>query len=288
MLKTIERTIPTDAATPERDKELSRASDLSARAWLDVKDGLQGWRLWWLLGIGDIRQRYRRSRLGQFWITLSVAIFVTAIGVVYAAIFRQPIAQYLPYLATTFVVWGLISGIVNDSAMAFVQAEGYLRQQSLPKTSFVLRVLTRNVVVFGHNVVILPVVYLLFGVLPSWTWLLALVGLAMIIVAGYLGGLTCAILCARFRDLPQIIQNIMQVAFFVTPVTWQVEFIAEPSRHWVAMNPFAAFLRLVAEPLLGRWPDPVDYAVAAGSIAGLAGVAWPLFGRFRSRIVYWL
>ncbi len=40
MLKTIERTIPTDAATPERDKELSRASDLSARAWLDVKEGL--------------------------------------------------------------------------------------------------------------------------------------------------------------------------------------------------------------------------------------------------------
>lgn len=220
MLKTIERTTLADAAT-RRGPRSPPASELSASAWLDVKEGLQSWRLWWLLGIGDIRQRYRRSRLGQFWITLSVAIFVTVIGVVYAAIFRQPITQYLPYLATTFVVWGLISGIVNDSAMAFVQAEGYLRQQSLPKTSFVLRVLTRNVVAFGHNVVILPVVYLLFGILPSWTWLLALAGLAMILVAGSLGGLTCAILCARFRDLPQIIQNIMQVAFFVTPVTWQ-------------------------------------------------------------------
>ena len=120
MLKTIERTILADAATPARAKESSRASELSASAWLDVKEGLQSWRLWWLLGIGDIRQRYRRSRLGQFWITLSVAIFVTVLSVVYAAIFRQPITQYLPYLATTFVVWGLISGIVNDSAMAFV------------------------------------------------------------------------------------------------------------------------------------------------------------------------
>jgi lipopolysaccharide transport system permease protein len=288
MLKTIDSPVDADAAPPTQAEEISRASEMTTRAWLDVKDGLQGWRLWWLLGIGDIRQRYRRSRLGQFWITLSVTIFVMAIGVVYAAIFRQPITQYLPYLATTFIVWGLISGIVVDSCTAFIQAEGFLRQQALPKTSFILRVLTRNIVAFGHNVIILPPIYLMFGVPPTWTWLLALTGLGLILLAGFLSGLLCAILCARFRDLPQIIQNIMQVAFFVTPVTWQVELIAEPSRHWVAFNPFAAFLRLVSEPLLGRWPDPADYAIAVVSVLALALVAWHLFRRYRHRIVYWL
>src|SRR5215207_5066472 len=73
------------------------------RALLDLRQGFESWRVWWLLGIGDIRQRYRRSRIGQFWITLSIAIFVFAIGIVYAAIFQQPMAQYLPYLATTYI-----------------------------------------------------------------------------------------------------------------------------------------------------------------------------------------
>jgi lipopolysaccharide transport system permease protein len=250
--------------------------------------GFQSWRVWWLLGIGDIRQRYRRSRIGQFWITLSIAIFVVAIGVVYSALFKQPIKDYLPYLATTYVVWVLIAGIVTDSTSAFVQAEGFLRQQALPKTTFILRVLVRNAVSFAHNIIVLPIIFVVFGVAPSWTWLAAPLGLLLIAVAGFVGGLVCAILCTRFRDLPQIIQNFIQVAFFVSPVTWQVELLDESARHWVYLNPFAAFLRLVSEPLLGRLPSFTTYASALVTILVLCAIAGPLFARFRQRIVYWL
>jgi ABC-type polysaccharide/polyol phosphate export permease len=264
------------------------SSGRARRAWLDLLQGFSGWRVWWLLGIGDIRQRYRRSRIGQFWITLSIAIFVVAIGVVYSALFKQPIKDYLPYLATTYVVWVLIAGIVNDSTSAFIQAEGFLRQQALPKTTFVLRVLVRNAVSFAHNIIVLPVIFLVFGVAPSWTWAAALFGLVLIAVAGFLGGLILAILCTRFRDLPQIIQNFIQVAFFISPVTWQVELLDEPVRFWVNLNPFAAFLRVVSEPLLGRLPNFTTYASAIVTIVILCAVAAPLFVRFRQRIVYWL
>ncbi|MDF2811317.1 MAG: hypothetical protein K0S56_2348, partial [Microvirga sp.] len=98
----------------------------------------------------------------------------------------------------------------------------------------------------------------------------------------------CAILCTRFRDLPQIIQNFIQVAFFISPVTWQVELLDEQFRYLVNVNPFAAFLRIVSEPLLGRIPDIATYASAGLTIVVLALIAWPLFSRFRQRIVYWL
>ena len=38
----------------------------------DIQESFERWQLWWLLGLNDIRQRYRRSRLGQTWITLSL------------------------------------------------------------------------------------------------------------------------------------------------------------------------------------------------------------------------
>jgi lipopolysaccharide transport system permease protein len=279
-----ERTMP-DVVDAPRD---FAPKGLNWRAWMDLRDGVQNWRVWWLLGIGDIRQRYRRSRIGQFWITLSVAVFVGAIGVVYSALFKQPIKEYIPYLAATYIVWVLISGIITDSTTAFVQAENFLRQQALPKTTFIFRVLVRNFVSFAHNIIILPVIFLILGIAPSWTWLAALGGLILITLAGFLSGLICSILCTRFRDLPQIIQNFMQVAFFVSPVTWQVEILSEPLRGWVNLNPFAAFLRIVSEPLLGRLPDFATYASAILTIVGLALVACPLFSRFRPRIVYWL
>jgi lipopolysaccharide transport system permease protein len=182
----------------------------------------------------------------------------------------------------------LISGIAIDSTSAFVQAEGFLRQQALPKTTFILRILVRNFVSFGHNIIVLPIVFLVFGVSPAWTWFAALGGLALIAIVGFLGGLICAILCTRFRDLPQIIQNFIQVAFFVSPVTWQVEMLDEGVRHWFLINPFTAFLRIVSEPLLGRMPEATTYIAAAVTILMLAITAWPLFRRFRQRIVYWL
>ncbi|WP_046864953.1 ABC transporter permease [Microvirga massiliensis] len=264
------------------------ASSSHARAWRDVREGLESWRIWWLLGIGDIRQRYRRSRIGQFWITLSVAVFITAIGVVYSTLFKQPITEYLPYLATTYIIWTLISGIILDSTSAFIQAESFLRQQAMAKSTFILRVLVRNLVAFGHNIIVLPIVFLIFGVAPSWTWLAALAGLLLILVAGFLAGLILAILCTRFRDLPQIIQNFVQVMFFVTPIMWRSDQLGVQALYIVGLNPFAAFLRIVSEPLLGRVPGLLTYALALLTIAALALIAWPLFRRYRPRIVYWL
>jgi lipopolysaccharide transport system permease protein len=51
-----------------------------------------------------------------------MAIFVSAIGVVYAILFRQPISEYLPYIATTYVVWTLISGVGLESTVIFQQS----------------------------------------------------------------------------------------------------------------------------------------------------------------------
>src|SRR5580704_6237241 len=94
-----------------------------ALAWRDVSVGLIDWRVWLLLGMNDIRPGYRRSRLGQFWITLAMAITIVTLGFLYAYLFHQPLADYLPYLGTSFVVWGLLSNIVLDSCSVFIAAE---------------------------------------------------------------------------------------------------------------------------------------------------------------------
>src|SRR5579859_5155404 len=113
-------------------------------AWRDVSVGLIDWRVWLLLGMNDIRQRYRRSRLGQFWITLAMAITIVTLGFLYAYLFHQSLTLYLPYLGTGFVVWGLISSVILEGCSVFISAEGYLRQVPMPKSIYVHRMLVRN------------------------------------------------------------------------------------------------------------------------------------------------
>ncbi|MFC1455634.1 ABC transporter permease [Microvirga arabica] len=262
-------------------KDWQRAAD-------DLLTGVGAWQMWLLLGLNDIRQRYKRSYFGQFWITLSTGIFVAGIGVVYAFLFKHPVDEYIPYLAVNFIFWTFISGILSDSTSVFTQAGAYLSQQALPKTAFVMRIIVRQLLVLVHNFVIILLVYLVFGISVPATILFVLPALAVLLLAAFLAATTIGLLCTRFRDLPQIIQSLLQIAFFLTPIMWRVEQLGDRAPYIVGYNPFAIFLMLVTDPLRGQWPSLDLYGRALIIIALMTLVAAPLFARFRARIVYWL
>lgn len=261
---------------------------LHRKALNDVRSALGHWRIWWLLGIGDIRQRYSRSRLGQFWITVSMGFFVLAIGSVWGLLFNQNLETFLPYVSANYVVWVLIAGFIGDSVSVFTGAESYLRQAALPKSVFVMRMIVRGLMNFAHNVVIVPLAILAAGASIGWTWILVPFGLVLVALAGFFLALLLGVLCTRFRDLPQVVQNLIQIAFFVTPVMWPAEVLRQRFPAIIELNPFAAFLHVVAQPMLGIVPSWTTYGLAVLSILLLAAVSWPLFARFRARIVYWL
>lgn len=254
----------------------------------DIQKGLATWRIWYLLGISDIRQRYSRSKLGQFWVTLSTGVFIGAIGVVNGVLFNQDISHFLPFVAANIITWNLISGIILDSCGTFIQSENYIRQIQLPRTAFIMRVLTKNVVNFLHNLAILPVIYLIFPQPLNLSYLLAPLGFALILLAGFLTAMILGVVCTRFRDLSQIVNNIVQLAFFVTPILWPASALRSHLVNLGTLNPFAAFLNVVSEPLRGIQPDPTSYLMAMGTIVVLALIALPLFAKYRTRIPYWL
>jgi ABC-type polysaccharide/polyol phosphate export permease len=260
----------------------------AAAARRDLLRGFTDWRMWLLLGMNDIRQRYHRSRVGQFWITLSILVTIAALGGIYSYLFRISIREYLPPLATGIVVWALISSMVTEACHVFTGAESYLRQVPMPKSIFVHRMLVRNLVTFAHNILIAPLLYLAFGILPGWPILLAPIGLAIVTINGFWIGLLVGTLCARFRDLPQIVASLMQIAFFITPVMWRADQLPREASWVVDVNPLASLLRLVRDPLLGSVPKISTYLVGIGMMLAGCGVAIPFFARFRARIVYWL
>src|SRR3954464_16009608 len=87
----------------------------------DIAQGLANWQLWSMLGWNDIHQRYRRSALGPFWITISMAIFVVMLGFIYSKLFHQELAVFLPYIAMGLITWGFISGTAAEACTAFTE-----------------------------------------------------------------------------------------------------------------------------------------------------------------------
>ncbi len=80
----------------------------------DILDGLRAVHVWGVLGLHDIRQRYRRSVLGPFWFTLSTLVMVSVLGGLYATLLQQEISNYVAFLAVGLVVWQYIASVTND------------------------------------------------------------------------------------------------------------------------------------------------------------------------------
>lgn len=259
-----------------------------ADALADLLFGLVRWRVWWVLASNDIRQRYRRSSLGQFWLTLSMAVMIGGIGVVYAIIFGQAVDAYLPFLGVGLIVWTLLAGLLIDLSTCFINAETYLRSYPAPRSTVIYRTIARNFLASAHNFLIVPLILLVFQIPVSLVTLLALPAICLIALNAVWIGMLLGTLCTRFRDLPPIIASVVQLAFLITPVLYRPAQLDE--RLWVIthLNPFASFVEIVRAPLLNHMPAAHHYLVAL--ICTLIGcaVTLPFYARFRGRILYWL
>lgn len=253
----------------------------------DLVDGLRAHRVWMLLAKMDIRQRYRRSVLGPFWITLTMVIWILAIGPLYSHLLGEPPERFIPYLAMGIITWGLVSSVLLEGAAAFVSAENLVRAVKLPYTVHILRVLQRNLIVFAHNLLAFLPFMLWLGIRPQWSWLMALPGVGLILLAAIPTSFLLGTLSARFRDLQQIIASIVQLAFFLTPIFWRAELLR--GSIWLAeINPFHLLLEVVRRPIVEGIPPLHTYVRVFGLILILFLVCAPMFARYRRRLAFWV
>ncbi len=257
------------------------------KAWRDIVAGWQRRELWMTLGLHDVRQRYRRSKLGPFWITISMGVMVMALGLLYGQIFGQDLHEYLPFLAAGFVVWGLISTMLNDGCQAFIVAEGMIRQLNAPVSIYAYRGIWSTLIAFAHNIWIFFAVALWFGVDLNWNLLWIPLAVFVLLVNGLWMALFFGLLSARFRDVPLIVGSVVQVLFFVTPVIWRPEML--PGRALLLdLNPFYHMVEIVRAPMLGQAPG-LEHWLTVLTIL-LVGWAVTLFfySAYRWRIPYWV
>lgn len=266
-----------DAANPQRLR----------RAIADVALGFSRWRLASALAWLDIRNRYRGSVLGPFWLTLSTGAMLLGLGLLYSALFKMSLAEYLPHLAVSLVIWNAIAQMVNDATISLTQSEGIIRQMPLPYTVHALRCVMRNAIIAAHNLPLIGVVFLATGHLPGPEAVLAIPGLALIFINAFAVALFLGMLCARFRDIGPIVGSTMQLAFFLTPILWKPRLLG----HWepyMPLNPFFAVLETVRGPLVEGGGSPIAWAAALFYTALALAVSAAFFVRFRGRVAFWV
>jgi lipopolysaccharide transport system permease protein len=148
----------------------------------------------------------------------------------------------------------------------------------------------RNLLTAAHNIVIFPIVLLAVGAQTSWAVLLFPLGLGILVLSVSGLALILAVISARFRDVPPIVNSVVTVAFYLTPVIWMADNLGDNqlAHLLLGLNPFYHLLQVARLPLLGQLPTVENWSLSLLS----AGVFWAaglaIYRKFEHKIAYWV
>ncbi|HWW28231.1 MAG TPA: ABC transporter permease [Caulobacter sp.] len=253
----------------------------------DLAESIAHWHIWVSLAWQDTVARYRGSVIGPLWITLSMAALVGGMSLLYTQLLHIDARIYIPYLGTGIVIWGFISGTIQESTTAFDQGAAIIRQSNISMFIFVWRTIQRNIIVLGHNLIIVAIVV---GVSNMWTHVLVLqlLGGAVLLILNLAWISTIfSFVGARFKDVPQLVAALLQLAFFMTPIFWRPSGISQ-HRYVLDFNPLYHMLELVRGPIMGEGVSALTWSFSFGFLAAGWLVAFLFYAAQRRRIVHYL
>jgi ABC-type polysaccharide/polyol phosphate export permease len=216
-----------------------------------------------------------------------MAALILGLGLLYSRIFHQPFKEFLAFLGAGLVTWYFLSNLMLEACSVATEADSHLKAVPLPLPIFAARVVYRNLIIFLHNLVVVVIMMLILqrGVSPAF--LLVLPGVAIFCLFGFGLGVLLGPVSARFRDVPQVMATLIQLAFFVTPIFWRPSQISTSSPI-VQMNPLFHMVEIIRQPLLGSVPHPSDYAVSLVLLAVVLTLAVFNLAYTRRKIFLWL
>jgi ABC-type polysaccharide/polyol phosphate export permease len=254
----------------------------------DILNSFRKWRIWYSMASYGIKAKYQRTKLGPIWIVLTNLIFVAGISVVWSIIRQIDMAEVLPRFFAGFITWQFMSSFVLDGVDIYSGVnKRYILNLPMEKFIFSLQMSVTNIFIYAHNLLGFILIVSFLGINPFTYLFHYIFAFVLTTVAGTCSGVILGIICARFRDVSPLIKSIMSLGMLVTPVLWDASTFGE-KYYYVYLNPFAIFLDLLRNPMIGNPIGELELMLGCGVTLFIVIFSFFLFVRFRNRIVYWV
>lgn len=253
----------------------------------DLKESLALRHIWWNLAVFEIRARYKRTKLGPFWITLSTLVLLVAMGPLYAHLFGKDVGEYYLYIACGFIFWNYLTSNILETARVFPESHHVILSYGFPVSLYLFKTVFRNIIVMLHNVVIVILALLVF----STHWGVHMVGFfpayILVVLNLFFIGIIIALVNTRFRDIEQIINSILTVMFFLTPVLWDANMLGE-HHYMLYFNPFFSFIDSLRAPLISSQMPWDSLFFLTFILLLVAPLSTYMLGRYKHRVALWV
>ena len=193
------------------------------------------------LVLRDFRIKYSRSLIGWVWSLAQPITRLVILGFVFTRAIPLDIENYTAFLFVGLVSWQWFSSGVMASTASLVDNRSLLLRPGFPRGTIPIVAVLASVLDTVAGLVVL-IVFVSVTVGVSWA-LLALPGLLVLqflLIAGI--GLLLCVANVYLRDVRLVVELMLQLGFYVTPVFYRRDILPEDLQDLFGLNPMAQML----------------------------------------------
>lgn len=253
----------------------------------DVKPGLLNVVGWSALSRRKLASLNRRTQFGLLWVAISTFVFISALSMVYAAIFSVPLGEYIPYIAIGYTLWGFVSNTIASAPGVFVLNSTYITQRAFPLSLYIISEVIAKFCVFAVQFSVAVCACVIFSVKPSAALFILPISFAILVIWSYGVFLMLGIISVKYRDIGQVAQSLLFIIFLCTPILWDAKILSGRA-IFVDLNPIYHLIHIVRSPILDGNIPHISLAVTFVIAIGCVGLGTVLAARYGKRVVFWL
>lgn len=236
------------------------------------------------LVIKELKIKYKSSMLGFFWSLLRPALLILIYTFVFSVLFKADrLPNYPLFLMSGLMPWLFFAQSITVSTSSIIGNAGLIKKIYFPRELFPLSMILANGFSFLIEMLLLAFLLTMFGY--RYYAYLPVVMLAMILqlllIVGF--SLFLSAVTVRFRDMKQMIEIVLRMWFYLTPIIYEMsKFDKAPAyaQAILRLNPMGSIVMLYKLPLYyNKTPGAIMFIAAITETAIIFTVGTLVFNR---------
>jgi lipopolysaccharide transport system permease protein len=219
-----------------------------------------------LLTKKEITLRYKRTVLGIFWSLLNPILLAIVFFVAFKYFLKIQMENYNFFFLSGLFPWNCFAASVTMSTGILIGNVSLIKKIRFPRYFLVIATILAQLVNFLFALPIMIGFSWFYGKGPGISWLFAVPVLIIIQCVATTGiCLAISMINAYFRDMEYIVEVVISLLFWMTPIVYDLKMVPEAYRGYLIFNPLAYLVPAWRDVFMSNLIDWGNIGISLGS-----------------------
>ncbi|MDG4555179.1 MAG: ABC transporter permease [Candidatus Competibacter sp.] len=234
-----------------------------------------------------IKNRYKRSVLGIFWMLLNPLLQTIVLTIAFGAMFKSSLPNYAIYLLCGLLAWNFITQTTQYAMSTMAYGGGLLKRVYIPRATYIVAAVGNGLINFLVSIASLIIIAIFLAHPITLTWLFLPVSILILAIFALGFALLLSTSSVFFTDTVDIYQVLIQAFFFLTPIMYPSSILPIELSRLLAFNPFLILIDIFRIPIYVNQLPSVDLIISSILLALMTLAAgWIMFTKKADQIAY--